>query len=1130
MRTPHIRMRVNYAYHINCMDAVNSLVPFGPIFKKKHTEQIMFFSCSTQREYIIPAQNFIHITFYFTAQTSSQEVSQRSLCTEDPPDCLTTESSCIQNLQQVDLLEPTISPSLASQFFEPSAPPANHGLSSHESCNQWGPQAEQRIISQAFANTLGPPASQGLIPSTYGDPSVAFQVSEPSESHANPGLSSHELSDPRGPQVEERIISQAFANTLGPPASQGLISNTYVDPSGPPSDQCLISEAYGETPQPTADQTLSSQAFFDTPGLIYQHYILPAGAPDQFAFQGSVDQPGLLTDYRFNSSGANEPQLSTHMSFNTSTLFVHGISDWLNLADSDMSYDSSVFDMSSVVESRKENVSVLSNSYTQNQSQFNMFSNGNILNTYSSSTPIRPEHHNYTRDVSATLNENMDCNLDSPSTDTLDKKEKLPPLSAPEKVVLYDLFNREIHNSSDPTLFVSKFGKRSARWQRIPECYKSSSEASGRTLRRRAQFSEKVRDKTQSKLSKELVRLPNSEKSEVCKEAGIVSIHVSKEEGLALKTYAELPWFKLQKVMRFLSNKGATYEGESAQRKYKKELLGDLLQTSSVEFKFKDETNPFAVNGFILKKAPCCALSSLRIAVMQRCNELKENNLLTWHGEGIPLNQIWIKFNGDKGGGSTKNGFQVVNVEQANSPNNNVLVSVFEAPDNQYNMNLALERYSQEIKEIRQTKWEGKEFVIFGSGDCDYIYKMLGLGGASGTYPCYMCVIPAKQMQKKPGDRDKASYPKRTLAGIQNQYEKFKAGGSNLKKQSEYENVIHAPILPIEPTDYCPPYLHIDLGGADRLQDLLVIDVHGLDLDVGDSLAKFDWPVSNAKFDQYISVKKFVLMTEERIMEINEELEDWFEDNCDGSVTPAEIKDYKAKLVTEKSALETRKSELEAKLNLPSKEAGPLVDSLDKGLLRHGIRRQKYHSRTFVGNDVHKYLKKEVYTDVLDGMVKCCESLTGEPDIIERAEEVATKFKGAFARYSDIHTLLSHSKCIPTEDHPKIQKAIDNFMEYYRTNFPESSIPFKFHLLEDHAVEWLSKYPFGFGLLGEQGAESVHAVMNRLKRNYTAMASDDKRLQTVVEDQRLKCTPELNAYLPEKRKYVTKKSKLNNTC
>ena len=54
-------------------------------------------------------------------------------------------------------------------------------------------------------------------------------------------------------------------------------------------------------------------------------------------------------------------------------------------------------------------------------------------------------------------------------------------------------------------------------------------------------------------------------------------------------------------------------------------------------------------------------------------------------------------------------------------------------------------------------------------------------------------------------------------------------------------------------------------------------------------------------------------------------------------------------------------------------------------------------------------------------------------------------------------------------------------MHYYRDVFPEASIKPKLHILEDHMVNVLRKCRVGCGLLGEQGAESIHKVYNQLK-------------------------------------------------
>ena len=47
-------------------------------------------------------------------------------------------------------------------------------------------------------------------------------------------------------------------------------------------------------------------------------------------------------------------------------------------------------------------------------------------------------------------------------------------------------------------------------------------------------------------------------------------------------------------------------------------------------------------------------------------------------------------------------------------------------------------------------------------------------------------------------------------------------------------------------------------------------------------------------------------------------------------------------------------------------------------------------------------------------------------------------------------------------------------MAYYRTTFPHASVTPKLHLLEEHMMERIHKWKAGFGLIGEQGAESIH--------------------------------------------------------
>ena len=64
-------------------------------------------------------------------------------------------------------------------------------------------------------------------------------------------------------------------------------------------------------------------------------------------------------------------------------------------------------------------------------------------------------------------------------------------------------------------------------------------------------------------------------------------------------------------------------------------------------------------------------------------------------------------------------------------------------------------------------------------------------------------------------------------------------------------------------------------------------------------------------------------------------------------------------------------------------------------------------------------------------------------------------------------------------------QSIKAFMQDYRDECPHATITPKLHLLEEHAVEWLQRWRVGFGMMGEQGAGSIHAHVNILKRTYS---------------------------------------------
>ena len=103
---------------------------------------------------------------------------------------------------------------------------------------------------------------------------------------------------------------------------------------------------------------------------------------------------------------------------------------------------------------------------------------------------------------------------------------------------------------------------------------------------------------------------------------------------------------------------------------------------------------------------------------------------------------------------------------------------------------------------------------------------------------------------------------------------------------------------------------------------------------------------------------------------------------------------------------------------------------------------------------------------------------------------------------------------------------IARFMAYYRSQFPTATVTPKLHMLEEHVVPWIKRWGMGFGLLGEQGAESIHAYFNSLKRTYSGIPDGLQRLKQMMVEHHLHVAPANTTARPP----VVKKKKLSDVA
>ena len=70
------------------------------------------------------------------------------------------------------------------------------------------------------------------------------------------------------------------------------------------------------------------------------------------------------------------------------------------------------------------------------------------------------------------------------------------------------------------------------------------------------------------------------------------------------------------------------------------------------------------------------------------------------------MNEIWLKLGGDKGGGTTKHCFQLVNIRNPNSPSYTCVISIFEASDSYTNLKIVADRFRDQINDLQEQQWK----------------------------------------------------------------------------------------------------------------------------------------------------------------------------------------------------------------------------------------------------------------------------------------------------------------------------------------------------------------------------------------------------------------------------------------
>ena len=78
---------------------------------------------------------------------------------------------------------------------------------------------------------------------------------------------------------------------------------------------------------------------------------------------------------------------------------------------------------------------------------------------------------------------------------------------------------------------------------------------------------------------------------------------------------------------------------------------------------------------------------------------------LTWYEGFIPASEVWIKIGGDKGGGTFKMNFQIVNIATHNSVHNACVFCCFAAGVSVTNLHAVLDCFKDQVEHLNGMKW-----------------------------------------------------------------------------------------------------------------------------------------------------------------------------------------------------------------------------------------------------------------------------------------------------------------------------------------------------------------------------------------------------------------------------------------
>ena len=201
-------------------------------------------------------------------------------------------------------------------------------------------------------------------------------------------------------------------------------------------------------------------------------------------------------------------------------------------------------------------------------------------------------------------------------------------------------------------------------------------------------------------------------------------------------------------------------------------------------------------------------------------------------------NEIWILFDGDKGGKHMKFHFEVINTNSSGSVFVVHMFAMYEASDSYDNMAKIILLYRPALIEMQSETFRisGYKVKAFLGGDFHFLDDCLGHQGSAASYPSAKDLVTLEHLRNHGGKPHMPAHcfiDLRSLSDYESSYNENLAedrmGGDLHKTGKFHESIVARSIFPIALENVVPLVLHIMLGIVLKLYKILLKTAQNLD-------------------------------------------------------------------------------------------------------------------------------------------------------------------------------------------------------------------------------------------------------------------------------------------------------------